>query len=125
VSGTGFEADHARAAGRRLPAADIVTAAAAGEEQAAAAVDRYVDRLGRALAVVGDVIDPDVVVLGGGMSNVDALYERVPPVMARRLFSDSCVTRIVRAAHGDSSGVRGAAWLWPLEDRETGEDALP
>ena len=84
-----------------------------GEAEARAAFDRYVDRLGRSLAVIGDILDPDVIVLGGGMSNTDELYEAVPPVMARYLFSDVFETKILKALHGDSSGVRGAAWLWP------------
>ena len=88
-------------------------AARAGRPDAVAALDRYVDRLGRALAVIVDIIDPDVIVLGGGMSNVEELYERVPAVAAERVFSDVFETPIVRARHGDSSGVRGAAWLWP------------
>ena len=117
VSGTGFEADYRQATGTSRKGADIVAAMRGGEPAAVAAFDRYVDRLGRGLAVVGDIIDPDVIVLGGGMSNVDELYERLPAAYAERLFSDACATRIVRAAHGDSSGVRGAAWLWPLEDR--------
>ena len=115
VSGTGFEADYRLASGMPRQGPDIVAAMRRGEAAASEAFERYVDRLGRALAVVGDIIDPDVIVLGGGMSNVDELYERVPPVFAERLFSDACETRIVKAAHGDSSGVRGAAWLWPLE----------
>jgi fructokinase len=89
-------------------------AARAGDQAAAAAFDRYVDRLGRGLAVICDVVDPDVFVFGGGVSNVPELYERVRPVMARWMFSDVCSTRLVPALHGDSSGVRGAAWLWPL-----------
>ena len=76
-------------------------------------IDRYVDRLGRGLAVVCDILDPDVIVLGGGMSNVAELYERTPPIVASRIFSDAFETPIVPAKHGDSSGVRGAAWLWP------------
>jgi fructokinase len=116
ISGTGLERDYAlhagEAAGLRAPA--IVAAAQAGEPAAAAAIDRYVDRLGRGLAVIADILDPDVIVLGGGMSNVEALYARVPPVLAERMFSDVCETRLAPAVHGDSSGVRGAAWLWPL-----------
>jgi fructokinase len=116
TSGSAFCADYAEATGERLDGAAIMDRAQAGEAAAEAAFDRYVDRLGRALAVVGDLIDPDVIVLGGGMSNTQELYDRLPPVMARRLFSDSFETRIVQAKHGDSSGVRGAAWLWPPDD---------
>ena len=119
VSGTGLERDYAGHA-EPLRAPDIVAAARAAEPVAAAALDRYVDRLGRGLAVIADILDPDVIVLGGGMSNVDELYARVPPVLAERMFSDVCETRLVRARHGDSSGVRGAAWLWPLEEPTSG-----
>lgn len=113
VSGPGFEADHRLATGRdwRVPA--IMQAARQSDAAAAAAFDRYVDRLGRGLAVVADIVDPDVFVFGGGVSNVFELYDRVRPVMAERMFSDVCETRLVQAKHGDSSGVRGAAWLWP------------
>lgn len=90
-------------------------AIAAGDASAAAALDRYVDRLGRALAVVCDLIDPDVIVLGGGMSNVDVLYERLQAAIAPHVFSDVFETPVRKAIHGDSSGVRGAAWLWPQE----------
>jgi fructokinase len=113
VSGSGFQADYVRAGGEALHADAIVQLARAGERRARAALDRYVDRLGRGLAVVADVCDPDVFVLGGGMSNADELYTEVLPVLARWLFSDVCVTRIVKAKHGDSSGVIGAARLWP------------
>jgi fructokinase len=115
VSGLGFEADHRRASGRDWRAPAVMEAARAGDPEARAAFDRYADRLGRGLAVVADICDPDVFVFGGGMSNVLELYEAVPPVLARWLFSDVCDTRLVQARHGDSSGVRGAAWLWPLE----------
>jgi fructokinase len=113
LSGPGLVADHLRATGRALTSPEIIEAMRAGEPQAAATFDRYVDRLGRALAVIGDIIDPEVIVLGGGLCNVDELYARVPGVMARWMFSDVCSTPLRRAAHGDSSGVRGAAWLWP------------
>jgi fructokinase len=114
VSGPAFARDYAEGSGRTGRGEVIVERARAGEPEARAALDRYVDRLGRGLAVVCDILDPDVVVLGGGMSNVDELYAAVGLVIARNLFSDACATRVVRARHGDSSGVRGAAWLWPL-----------
>lgn len=115
VSGTGLEADHARRTGRRLAAQDVITAARADAPEAVAALNAYVDRLGRALAVIANLVDPDVIVLGGGMSNVEELYARLPAAIAPRLFSDVFETPIRPPAHGDSSGVRGAAWLWPLE----------
>jgi len=106
LSGTGF----ARDAGRHAEAV-VAEPDAAGT----AALDRYVDRLGRALGVVADILDPDVIVLGGGMSNLDLLYERLPAAIAPHVFSDVFTTPVRRALHGDSSGVRGAAWLWPLD----------
>jgi fructokinase len=112
ISGTGFEADHRRATGLTLVGADIAAAARAGAAPAAAALARYLDRLGRGLAMICNVIDPDVIVLGGGMSNVPELYARLPEQIARWIFSDVCLTRIVPAKFGDSSGVRGAAMLW-------------
>jgi fructokinase len=115
VSGTALAADHARATGRRMTAEAVVAAARTGDRWAAEALDRYIERLGRALAVVADLIDPSVIVLGGGMSNVEELYEGLPGAIAPHVFSDVWGARIVRAAHGDSSGVRGAARLWPLE----------
>ncbi|HZC16226.1 MAG TPA: ROK family protein, partial [Caulobacteraceae bacterium] len=110
--GTGLAIDYAHT-GRSLDAPAIVAEARAGEAAAAAALDRYVDRLGRALATIVNVVDPDVIVLGGGMSNVAELYERVPAVIGAYVFSDVWETPVVAAVHGDSSGVRGAAWLWP------------
>ena len=112
ISGTGVEADYRRATGRPLVGADIAAAARAGDAQAEAALARYLDRLGRGLAVICNVIDPDVIVLGGGMSNLPELYARLPEEIARWIFSDVCLTRIVPAKYGDSSGVRGAAMLW-------------
>ena len=112
LSGPGFAADHARHGGAALGAVQIVEAAAAGDADAQASLDRYVDRLARALAQVINLLDPDAIVLGGGMSNVAALYERVPLRWAPQVFSDVVTTPLVRARHGDSSGVRGAAWLW-------------
>ena len=94
-------------------ATTIPTRAAAGEASAIAALARHADRLGRGLGVLVTLLDPDVIVLGGGLSNMQHLYEQVPPIMRRHVFSDVCDTPIVKAKHGDSSGVRGAAWLWP------------
>jgi fructokinase len=115
ISGTGLERDHRARSGRQMTAQAVVEAARGGDTAAVAALDAYVDRLGRALAVIVNLVDPDVIVLGGGMSNVDELYERLPGVIAPRLFSDVFETPIRPPVHGDSSGVRGAAWLWPLE----------
>ena len=114
VSGSGLERDYAES-GTPGKGTEIIARMRAGEPRAAAAFERYVDRLGRGLAMVCDVIDPEVIVLGGGLSNVAELYRRVPPVIARHVFSDVWDSRLVAAAHGDSSGVRGAAWLWPLD----------
>lgn len=111
ISGTGFVDDYREATGKTLTGPEIL---ASGDPEADSALTRYIDRLARALAVICDILDPEVIVLGGGMSNVDALYDRVPGVTARYAFTDVFETRIVKARHGDSSGVRGAAWLWPL-----------
>jgi fructokinase len=113
VSGTAFWQDYERATGERLTGDVIIERMRTGEAEARAAFDRYVHRLGRALAVVGDILDPDIVVLGGGMSNTDELYAALAPIVARYIFSDVYETKILKAVHGDSSGVRGAAWLWP------------
>lgn len=115
TSGSAFVEDYERATGLKSDGATIIAAARKGESAAEAALDRYISRLGRALASLCTLLDPDVIVLGGGMSNVDELYDRLPPVVAHYIFSDSFETPIRRAVHGDSSGVRGAAWLWPLE----------
>ena len=115
ISGVAFQDDYERATGERPNGEAIVERARAGEAAAAGALDRYVDRLGRAFAVMCDFLDPDVIVLGGGMSNTDELYQRTAPVIRRYVFSDVFVTKIRKAVYGDSSGVRGAAWLWPLE----------
>ena len=112
ISGKGFEADYVRAGGEAVAAETIVARARAGEAGAVAALGRYIDRLARGLAAICDILDPDAIVLGGGMSNVDELYAAVPPRLAERIFSDVCETRLLRARHGDSSGVIGAAWLW-------------
>jgi fructokinase len=112
LSGPGLAGDHERTSGERLDPSAIVTAALAGHTQACATLDRYLQRLSRALAAIINVVDPDVIVLGGGLSNIGRLYDRVPQMWGPFVFSDSVITRLVRAVHGDSSGVRGAAWLW-------------
>jgi fructokinase len=94
--------------------AAVVSAARAGDGAARAALEAHVERLGRALAGVCNLLDPDVIVLGGGLSNIDELYGPLPAAIAPHLFSDVFTTPVVKAMHGDSSGVRGAAWLWPL-----------
>ncbi len=112
LSGPGLARDYRAATGQALDPADIVGRAAAGETDAEAAQARYEDRMARALASVINVLDPDVIVLGGGMSNTERLYTNVPRLWDLYIFSDRVDTRLVRALHGDSSGVRGAAWLW-------------
>jgi fructokinase len=105
LSGPGLSADHLRLTGESLTAEQIVL----GRE---ASLRRYEVRLARALASVINVLDPDVIVLGGGLSNVERLYTEVPRLWSKHVFSDHVATRLARNAHGDSSGVRGAAWLW-------------
>jgi fructokinase len=112
LSGPGLAADFARASGRHLTAPEIAIAAA-GDPDAEAALARYETRLAKALAHLVNVLDPDIVVLGGGLSNLDRLYTNVAPKLSRFAFSDTVETPIVRNRWGDSSGVRGAAWLWP------------
>ncbi|MGH9140304.1 MAG: ROK family protein [Vicinamibacterales bacterium] len=112
LSGPGLAHDYATSVGGSLTAKEIVVRAASGDSLAAAALRRYEDRLARALASVINLLDPDVIVLGGGLSNIERLYERVPTLWGAHIFSDHVATRLVRAKHGDSSGVRGAAWLW-------------
>ena len=127
LSGPGLAADHQRRGGRRLSPPEIVERAAAGDAIAEATLRRYEDRLARALAGIINVLDPDVIVLGGGMSNITRLYANVPRLWSRHVFgcsgpsaaegaAEPVRTRLARAAHGDSSGVRGAAWLWGPTD---------
>jgi len=113
LSGPGFETDYFQATGGKLSSAEIVEAAEAGETSAQAALSRYVDRLARSLAHVINVLDPDVIVLGGGMGKTSVLYDAVPAIWGRYIFSDVVRTQLRPPVHGDSSGVRGAAWLWP------------
>ena len=114
LSGPGLAADHFRVTGNRNAPEDIVRAATAGDPAALATMDRYAERLAAGLALVINILDPEVFVLGGGLSNIDSLYEEVPQRWGRYVFSDRVDTRLERNLHGDSSGVRGAAWLWDV-----------
>ncbi|MGD0959901.1 MAG: ROK family protein [Methylomonas sp.] len=115
ISGSGFKDDYKRVTGETLSANEIAHASTQGEIKAVAALDSYMDRMARALAYVINIIDPDVIVLGGGMSNVGALYTEVPKLWQKYLFTDTVDTVLLPPTHGDSSGVRGAAWLWGNE----------
>lgn len=120
LSGPGFSNDFASAGGEAIPASEIAALAALGNQVAVAALDRYTDRLARAVSGVINILDPDIVVLGGGLSNLDIIYDALPNMLEQYVFSDVCDTPCVRNKHGDSSGVRGAAWLWPKRPgRET------
>ena len=112
LSGPGLTADHARHTAETLDAASIECRAAAGDAACEATLRRYEDRLGRALAGVINILDPQVIVLGGGLSNMQRLYRHLPACCAPYVFSDAVDTRFLPPVHGDSSGVRGAAWLW-------------
>ncbi len=112
LSGPGLERDHSQRTGTIAPAARIAATAADGDANCCMTLRRYEERLARSLAHVINILDPDVIVLGGGMSNVDRLYENVPALWGPWIFSDRIETKLVRNVHGDSSGVRGAARLW-------------
>jgi fructokinase len=112
VSGTGFAQDFKRSTGRDLLGPAIIASANAGDPQAEACYRRYADRLARGLAHVVNILDPDTIVLGGGMGQVSRLYADLPALVTRHVFSDEFTTPILPPVHGDSSGVRGAAWLW-------------
>ncbi|MGQ3058647.1 MAG: ROK family protein [Nevskia sp.] len=113
LSGPALARDHRDLTGAAWSGEQIVAAAAAGDAACSATLARYEERLARALASVINLLDPDVIVLGGGLSRIERLYETVPALWARWVFSDRVVTRLLPARHGDASGVRGAAWLWP------------
>jgi fructokinase len=113
LSGPALARDHRDLTGVAWSGEQIVAAAAAGDAACSATLARYQERLARALASVINLLDPDVIVLGGGLSRIERLYETVPALWARWVFSDQVVTRLLPARHGDASGVRGAAWLWP------------
>ncbi|MEJ2344693.1 MAG: ROK family protein [Gammaproteobacteria bacterium] len=112
ISGPGLAADHHAVSGERCSAREIAERAELGDASAAATLERYVDRLARSLAVVINILDPHVIVLGGGVSKISGLYAQVPQRWGRYVFSDRVATRLLPALHGDASGVRGAAWLW-------------
>jgi predicted NBD/HSP70 family sugar kinase len=117
LSGPGLTRDHERRSGRRVPAIEIAALAASGDTAANESLACYEHRMARALAAIINIIDPDVIVLGGGLSNIDRLYVNVTRLWGEYVFAAGVPevrprTRLVRAAHGDSSGVRGAAWLW-------------
>jgi len=111
ISGTGLAIDCDGPDAR--DASGLPARALAGDAKAQAALDRHVDRMGRGLAVIVNILDPDAIVLGGGLSNMDHLYTQLPPILQHYVFSDVVNTPILRNKHGDSSGVRGAAWMWP------------
>ena len=116
LSGPGMSADHARATGETRSSAEIAARAAAGDAAAEATLRRYEGRMARALASIINVLDPDVIVLGGGLSKLERLYANVPAQWEAWIFSDRVETRLVAPRHGDASGVRGAAWLWAPQE---------
>src|SRR5687767_4807601 len=115
LSGPALARDYAAHGGDAVAAIDVAARADAGEARALACLDRYERRVARALASVINVVDPDAIVLGGGLSNMRRLYDRVPALWAANVFSDRVDTRLLPAMHGDASGVRGAAWLWDAD----------
>lgn len=114
ISGTGFATDYQRLSGKALKGDEIIRLVDAQDAVAELALSRYELRLAKALSHVVNILDPDVIVLGGGMSNVERLYKTLPSLMKSFVFGGECETPVRKAQHGDSSGVRGAAWLWPL-----------
>jgi fructokinase len=116
LSGPGLSRDFESATGRAMPAEEIAALAAGADADAEACLRRYEDRMARGLAHVINIIDPDVIILGGGLSNIRRLYDNVPGLWHRHVFSDRVDTPLLPPAHGDAGGARGAAWLWPAED---------
>ena len=112
ISGTGFARDYKQVTGVALSGEDIITAMRQGEPKAVAAFERLMDRLARGMAVLINAIDPEVFVFGGGLSNVSEIYDYLPPLIEKHVFSDGWSAKLVPAQWGDSSGVRGAAYLW-------------
>lgn len=119
LSGPALARDYARAGGDPVPSEVIVVRAAAGENRAQETLSRWEHRLAKALATVINVLDPDVIVVGGGLSRLPGIYDRIPQLWGPWVFSDVVATRFVPAAFGDASGVRGAAWLWDGYTRST------
>jgi fructokinase len=113
ISGTGLEADYERATKMKLRGKEIIARSEGGEAEALASLARYEDRLTRSLAQMINILDPDIIVLGGGVSQVPRLYQNVPQRLKEYVFGREANTPVVVAKHGDASGVRGAAWLWP------------
>jgi fructokinase len=124
VSGTGLRHDYAQHAGQALSGEAIIERLRQGEPAAKAAFDRYIDRLGRAIAALCNIVDPDAIVLGGGLSNVAEIYERLPAAIEPRVFSDRWRTKIAPAVWGDASGVRGAARLWEASVAVAGRESI-
>jgi len=121
-SGPAVSERHYKRTHKKMSVPEIVAAARAGNEAAQLTLENFIDRLARAIAGVVNILDPDVIVMGGGLSNIDELYEELPAFVERYAFTTEGPTKIVKAMHGDSSGVRGAAWLWREEEVE---QALP
>ena len=113
LSGTGFARHHKAVSGITLTPREITARSASGDAVCAESLSRYENQLARALASVINLIDPEIIVLGGGVSNIERLYETVPRLWSHWVFSDRVDTKLVPPTHGDSSGVQGAAWLWP------------
>jgi fructokinase len=114
LSGAGLTREYFSLSQKELRAEEIAVADQAGEATAVRSLVTYKHRLARSLAALVNTVDPDVIVLGGGISNIDSLYDGLLELIGQHAFSDAIRTTVVRAAHGDSSGVRGAAWLWPI-----------
>jgi fructokinase len=117
LSGPALARQYAERTGKALTAEEVAAAAEAGDAAAIQCLEHYADHLARSLTGVINIVDPDVIVLGGGLSNIDRLYAELPARIARYAFSDGIDTPVLKARHGDSSGVRGAAWLWPAGGR--------
>lgn len=117
LAGAGLSREYFSRSSRKLSAEEIVAAGGTDDAHAIQSIATYKDRLARSLATVINVLDPDVIVLGGGLSNIESLYVELPELIDKYAFSDGIKTKVVRAVHGDSSGVRGAAWLWPKGDK--------